>query len=110
MARTDRGLELLNGFTYSTKLDLASGFHQVEMEGSAKRTYRFSDCTRPLLIHPNAFRAEMRSRDVPTSHGSGPGGLDLAQLSRLPRRHTYIHIGLLCQPYYRHHRGPATLA
>jgi len=36
MPRTDRGLELLNGSTYFTTIDLASGFYQVRLDDESK--------------------------------------------------------------------------
>ena len=41
MARADRGLELLNGCTFFTTIDLASGFHQVQMEETSKELTAF---------------------------------------------------------------------
>ena len=41
MPRTDRGLELLNGSTYFTTIDLASGFHQVRLDDESKELTAF---------------------------------------------------------------------
>ena len=41
MPRTDRGLELLNGATFFTTIDLASGFHQVRLDDDAKEMTAF---------------------------------------------------------------------
>ena len=41
MTRADRGLDFLNGSTFFTTIDLASGFHQVRMDDQSKEQTTF---------------------------------------------------------------------